>query len=180
MRVKVDTNNDGTFDFTGNLQSGVPTVLFPVSYPAAYPESIAVGASSNYDCRSLYSQFGPELAFVSPSSGGLYNLRVETTDRTGVAGYDLGSYTQAAGLSGFGGTSSATPLASGIAGLILSRNHTLTRTEVLQILQSTADKVGPEPYVSGRNDRYGYGRLNAFAALTATPLPKRRGQLISN
>ena len=115
---------------------------------------------------------GPQVAFVAPSNGGPLNLGIETTDRTGGAGYEgTGNYTLAAGASGFGGTSSATPLAAGIAGLILSRNPGLTRAQVLQIMQNSANKVGPQAYVSGRNDRYGFGRLNALAALQATPLP---------
>jgi subtilisin family serine protease len=153
----------------GFLLSGVPFVSAAVSYPAAHPETIAVGASSNMDCRAAYSQYGPELAFVAPSSGGPLNLRVESTDRMGPFGYDAGNYTQAPGASGFGGTSSAAPLAAGIAGLILSRNNTLPRTQVLQIMQDTADKVGPDAYAGGRNNRYGSGRLNAFRALQATP-----------
>ena len=65
-------------------------------------------------------------------------------------------------------------------GLILSRNPALTRAQVLQIMQNTADKVGPEAYVSGRNNRYGFGRLNAYQALLATATEKkRRGQLTS-
>jgi subtilisin family serine protease len=158
--------------------SGLPEIFSGVTYPAKYPESIAVGASSNFDCRADYSQFGPEVAFVAPSNGG--TLGIETTDRSGAAGYDSGNYTLAAGLSGFGGTSSATPLASGIAGLILSRNPALTRTQVLQIMQNSADKVGPEPYVAGRNDRYGYGRLNAYQGLVGSGSEKkRRGQITS-
>ncbi len=175
FRILVDVGNNGSYEGTSSLFSGVPVVTLPVSYPAAHPESIAVGSSSNFDCRSGYSQYGPEVAFLAPSGAGPLNLRIETTDRTGAAGYNttvgsLGNYTEAAGVSGFSGTSSATPLASGIAGLILSHNPSLTRAKVLQIMQSTADKVGPENYVSGRNDRYGFGRLNAYEALLkATP-----------
>jgi hypothetical protein len=157
---EVDLNNDGTIDLTTDFISGIPLVDTGVSYPAAYPESIAVGASTNFDCRSHYSQFGSQIAFVAPSNGSPLNLGIQTTDRTGGNGYDATNYT-----SGFGGTSSATPLSSGIAGLLLSRNASLTRAQVKSALQNSADKVGPEPYVSGRNDRYGFGRLNASQAL---------------
>jgi putative Ig domain-containing protein len=47
----------------------------------------------------------------------------------------------------------------------LSRNPTLSVAQLLTAMQSTATKIGPLAYVSGRNDRYGYGRLNAQAAL---------------
>jgi len=163
--LEIDLNNNGSIDLATSLLSGVPGVVNGVSYPAAYPESIAVGASSNQDCRSYYSQYGSEVAFVAPSNAGPLNLAIETTDRTGATGYDPGNYTSASGGTGFGGTSSATPLASGIAGLLLSRNSSLTLTQLKTAMKNTADKVGPEPYVAGRNDRYGHGRLNAYQTL---------------
>ncbi|MEI2783989.1 MAG: S8 family serine peptidase [Candidatus Competibacter sp.] len=160
----IDYFNDGTLDLIGPLLSGVPPVVQEVAYPAAFPEAIAVGASSNLDCRSSYSEFGAELDFVAPSSGGSLNLRIATTDQTGAPGYGPGQYIDS-GPTGFGGTSSATPLAAGLAGLILSRAPNMTQAEVRQLMQNTADKIGPEPYVNGRNNRYGYGRINAERAL---------------
>lgn len=167
LLFEIDLDNNGSVDLATTLISGIPYVVSGVSYPAAHPESIAVGASSNFDCRSHYSQYGPELAFVAPSSAGPLNLGIETTDRTGSAGYDASNYTSAAGASGFGGTSSATPLASGIAGLLLSRNSSLTLSQIQTTMKNAADKVGPEPYVAGRNDRYGFGRLNAYQTLSS-------------
>jgi subtilisin family serine protease len=160
VTLDIDLDNNGSIDLSTGLISGVPFIDPGVAYPAAFPESIAVGASSNYDCRAHYSQFGPQIAFVAPSSAGPLNLGIETTDRTGSDGYDPSNYT-----STFGGTSSATPLSSGIAALLLSRNPSLTLAQVKAAMQNTADKVGPQAYVSGRNDRYGFGRLNASAAL---------------
>jgi subtilisin family serine protease len=160
LYLDIDLGNNGTFDVGTGLISGVPFIDLGVAYPAAHPESIAVGSSTNFDCRSDYSQFGPELAFVAPSSGGPLNLGTTTTDRTSTNGYDPTNYT-----STFGGTSSAAPLASGVAGLLLSRNPTLTVSQLLTSMKNSADKVGPEPYVSGRNDRYGFGRINANAGL---------------
>lgn len=167
LTLTIDLGNDGSTDYSSSLISGVPNVTTAVSHPAAYPDAIAVGSSSNMDCRSNYSQYGPQLALVAPSSGGFLNSRIESTDRTGAAGYDAGNYTLAAGASGFGGTSSAAPLLSGVAGLILSRNPSLTVAQLRTALQSSADKVGPpnKQYVNGRNDRYGFGRVNAEAAL---------------
>jgi subtilisin family serine protease len=160
LTLDIDLNNDGTFDVFSDFISGVPFINTGVSYPAAYPEAIAVGASTNFDCRSHYSQYGPQLAFVAPSNGGALNLGIDTTDRTGTDGYDSSNYTP-----GFGGTSSAAPLASGVAGLLLSRNPSLNLTQLKTAMQNGTDKVGPEPYVSGRNDRYGFGRINALKSL---------------
>ncbi|MBI4917566.1 MAG: VCBS repeat-containing protein [Acidobacteria bacterium] len=161
LAAYIDLDNNGGWLGPFLAASGVPTIVTDVSYPAAFPETIAVGATSDFDCRSNYSQYGPDLDVVAPSNGG--NAAITTTDRTGSAGYDTTSnYT-----SSFGGTSSATPLASGVAGLVLSIDPGLTVAEVRQVLQDTAAKVGLDPYVLGRNDRYGYGRLDAAAAVAA-------------
>ena len=161
-----DENNDGTWSGPYLRFSGFPWLTTDVSYPAAHPESIAIGASTDFDCRAAYSQYGTALDLVAPSSGG--SSSITTTDRTGGEGYDwLESYT-----SSFGGTSAATPIAAGVAGLLLSRNPNLTEGEVRQHLKDTADKVGLDAYdVDGRNDRYGFGRVNADAALQAVPSP---------
>jgi subtilisin family serine protease len=162
--LQLDLGNDGSLDFSTDLQSGILEVIRRVDYPARYSQAIAIGASSDRDCRSDYSQFGPELDFVAPSSGGPLNLQIFTTDLTGSVGYNPnGNFAK-----DFGGTSSATPLAAGIAGLVLSRNPNLTHKQVRQILRDTADKIGPKPYdEKGRNNRYGFGRLNANKAVKA-------------
>jgi len=101
--------------------------------------------------------------FLAPSAAGYYlTAPILTTDRSGEPGYDVSDYTDI-----FGGTSAAAPMAAGVAGLILSAAPELTAAEVRRLMQETADKVGPEPYVDGRNDRYGYGRINAHRALAA-------------
>ncbi|MGD0273341.1 MAG: S8 family serine peptidase [Gaiellaceae bacterium] len=168
LRLWVDKGNDGTWDWSNTeLWAGVPPT--DTGYPAAYPQAIAVGASTSLDCPASYSQFGPELALVAPSSGGGLTGTVVTTDRTGSAGYSSGDY-----FSGFGGTSAAAPLAAGVAGLVLSRNPGLTEAQVREILENSADKIDPElgAYdASGHSDRFGYGRIDAQRALEWTPLP---------
>jgi len=136
-----------------------------VSYPANLSAVLAVGASTDFDYRSHYSQYDSTLAFVASSSGGYGG--VMTTDRTGTAGYDPTDYT-----STFGGTSASAPLAAGIAALVLSKDGNLTRATVASKLNENCDKVGPVTY-SGtppltRNDYYGYGRLNAKSSVNAT------------
>lgn len=129
---------------------------------ALHPDVIAVGASNSRDERSSYSNFGPELTLCAPSSGSP-GRGVVTTDRRGASGYASGDYTF-----GFGGTSSATPLAAGLAGLLLSVNPDLTAAEVKQILTDTADKIDPadgEYDEDGHSPWYGHGRINAQKAV---------------
>jgi subtilisin family serine protease len=133
----------------------------PVFYPAKYPEVIAVGATDEYDTIWYYSNFGSELDVVAPS--GLAGLQgnIWTTDITGNAGYNnrnpnILNYTDK-----MGGTSAAAPQVAGLAALILSLNPDFTSDEVQSIIESTADDKG-EP---GRDDYYGWGRINVYSAL---------------
>jgi parallel beta-helix repeat protein len=146
------------YTYSGLDLSGLDGTATDIEYPARYPESTAVGASNDLDYRSPYSQYGASLDVVAPSSGGVSGIT--TTDRTGADGYSGGNYT-----SSFGGTSSATPLASGIAALVLSVNSNLTASQVRYILRQTADKIGDVAYINGRNDFFGFGRVNALAAV---------------
>jgi subtilisin-like proprotein convertase family protein len=128
---------------------------------ALHPDVIAVAASNSLDQRSDYSNFGAALAICAPTSGAP-GRRIVTTDRLGVLGYDTSDYTQS-----FGGTSSATPLAAGLAGLILSVNPNLTAREVKQIMMETADEIDAASagYVGGHSEKLGHGRIHAGAAV---------------
>ena len=144
---------------------------------AAHPNVITVGASTANDLRASYSNFGPALDIVSP--GGDTPLDTRTTDRY-PGGYNTGMeageffndrYTNA-----FSGTSAATPVASGVVGLMLTANPWMTRKEVMRSLFFTCDKVGDQPYpADGRNDRYGYGRINAYKAVISALNTRYKG-----
>jgi subtilisin family serine protease len=166
--IRDAVDNDVTvFCATGNDFPFTDTI----AYPASMAETIAVGASTNRDVRSNYSQFGDGIDIVAPSSGG--TLRVETTDVQGMNGYNkvnspAGDYCNATAADGFGGTSSATPLAAGIAGLMLSVNPDLTPAETREILRATADKIdkpNADYDANGWSSKYGFGRVNAAAAV---------------
>lgn len=129
---------------------------------ALHPDVIAVAASNSLDMRAGYSNFGPELACCAPSSGS-GGRGVVTTDRRGAAGYESADYTHS-----FGGTSSATPLTAGLAGLILSVNDGLTAAEVKRIIMDASDKIGASggQYDNGgHSPLYGHGRINAMRAV---------------
>ena len=69
----------------------------------------------------------------------------------------------------FGAVSGASPIAVGVIALMLQRNPTLDAIQVRQILRSSARSdsfTGTVP-----NTRWGYGKLDAVAALAATPIP---------
>ncbi|MBX2965620.1 MAG: S8 family peptidase [Cyclobacteriaceae bacterium] len=129
-----------------------------VTFPANVNGVITVGAINQNGNIWNYSSRGPEMDLVAPS--GNLNLQgdVTTTDRMNGNGYEAGNYTDR-----FGGTSAAAPQVSGVAALMLSINPNLTETQVRTILQQTATDMG----ASGFDNTFGFGRLNAHAAIQA-------------
>ena len=63
------------------------------------------------------------------------------------------------------GTSMATPHVAGVAALLMSFVPTLSDTDVADILLATSEDKG----AIGWDDHYGYGRINAFYALSVAP-----------
>jgi subtilisin family serine protease len=156
------------FAATGNFHPSVPRV----SYPAASSNAIGVGASTDQDAIAPYSQRGPEVSVVAPSNGGTKGIT--TTDVSYAnRGFNVGQAGEggADGLhtNTFGGTSSATPLAAGVAALVLSVDPKLTRDQVKEILQQSATQIGPAgSYDANRFSQiYGYGCVDAAAAVAA-------------
>jgi subtilisin family serine protease len=143
----------------------------PVSFPASDPNAIAVGASTDEAKIAGYSNIGPEIAFVAPSSGGVNGIYTTDVSYPG-RGFNIG-VAENGGVDGlhtnsFGGTSSATPLAAGIAALVLSVSPNLNRDELRKLMENSTDKIGdPGSYTNGHSDEFGHGRLNAGKAVQA-------------
>lgn len=121
----------------------------PLFYPAAYPGVVAVAATDHYDNRAPYSGYHSYVALAAP--GGLVDDQIWSTIPGGY-GFKYG-------------TSMATALASAAATLVWTLAPTAPYTQIADILKNTADKVGSEPYIGGRNDYFGYGRLNVARAV---------------
>ncbi|MDZ7362581.1 MAG: S8 family serine peptidase [candidate division KSB1 bacterium] len=147
---------------SGNSGNGV------VAYPASKTNVIAVGASNMMDHKKQSgsgdgqywwgANYGTELDVVAPTI-------VYTTDITGAGGYDPGDYSD-----DFNGTSASCPNAAGVAALILSVNSGLTRVQVQDIMEKTADKIEKYPFNTSKangmwNKYVGFGRVNAYAAV---------------
>ena len=150
-----------------------------VGFPASDPAAVAVGASTDGATLAPYSNRGKEVDVVAPSSGGVADiLTTDVSIRN--RGFNLGRAGQGGrdGLltNSFGGTSSATPLAAGVAALVLSADPALGRDEVREILRTTARKIGTGYDAGGRSPRFGYGRVDAAGAVAAAArlAPRRR------
>jgi subtilisin-like proprotein convertase family protein len=132
--------------------------------------TLAVGAFDSQSRQAGYSESGANLVIVSPSSGNSPALGKTTTDRTGADGYVSGDYE-----SDFGGTSSATPTASGVIALMLEANPNLGWRDVQEILMRSAKKVNPSdtdwkvpvaPDNINHNHKFGGGLIDASAAVS--------------
>jgi subtilisin family serine protease len=134
-----------------------------VSYPAAYPSVLAVGATSYFDVRTYYSNQGAALDIVAP--GG---LTANSILSAWTRGTDLvispkcpaklqevngGLYCEN------NGTSMATGLVSGAAALMMSMRPDLSAGDVQEILLETAAPI------SGSSNEVGNGRLDVAKAL---------------
>jgi subtilisin-like proprotein convertase family protein len=133
--------------------------------------TIAVAAVGHRGRQADYSEPGANLLVCAPSAqdsngrvGGIW-----TTDRQGPAGYSSGEYTD-----DFSGTSSATPLVSGVIALMLEANPLLGWRDVQEILMRSAtrnDVADPgwrrNPAGLWFNHKYGGGMVNAYGAFRA-------------
>lgn len=148
---------------------------------ACHPDILCVSASTSQNRHSAYSNWGEEVNVCAPSDNFhpldsqvfVPGLGIWTTDNE-AAGDGFARNSRYTG--DFGGTSSATPLAAGVAALILSANPRLSAGEVREIMEATADKIvdaNPDiilavnrgQYVDGRCDWFGGGKVNAAAAV---------------
>ncbi|CAG5067482.1 hypothetical protein DYBT9623_00203 [Dyadobacter sp. CECT 9623] len=149
-------------------------------YPGKHPLVIGCGASSTDDNRKKKTSpdgedfwganYGEDTydGVVTGVSVVAPGVLIPTTDRQGGDGYDGGDYTME-----FNGTSSATPHVAGLACLIRSVEPVLTGSQVRDVIELTAEKVGSIGYAANadfpngtRNQEMGYGRINALHAVT--------------
>ena len=140
-------------------------------YPASYPGVIAVAALGPDGNLASYSTTGSTVSLVAPGgdfrfddfanfySGGSGGVLSTTWDFS-TGSPDWGFYT---------GTSMAAPHVSGVAALVLAANPGLRAAQLRARLLSTAIDLGPV----GPDDRYGYGLVDAYAAVTGQA-PARR------
>jgi subtilisin family serine protease len=163
-----DAVKDKIVDLSQNGRGGKGTIIVFASGnsgadmgndEAAIPEVIAVGATNKNNVLTSYSSFGATLDVVAPGGD---VLGITTLDPTGIrgAGTLQEDYLLYNDSNSFIGTSAAAPIVSGVIALMLQKNPDLTLSQINTILQDSSDKIGTTPYVAGRNDYYGYGKIN--------------------
>ena len=140
------------------------------NFPASYPDVISVAALGADGELASYSTTNAFVSLVAPGgdfrfddptnafSGGTSGVLSTVWDFNAPAGPDWAFYT---------GTSMAAPHVSGVAALVLAANPGLSGAQLHARLTSTAVDMGPP----GFDTRYGYGRVDAYNAVTATQGP---------
>ena len=118
-----------------------------VIYPAAYDGVLSVGNTDENDRKSLSSNYGKDLDVCAPGSG------IYATWQNPVELYTYLS-----------GTSMASPLVAGIAGLVVDKFPSYTPLQIIEQIRVNADNI------DGLNTAYpnmlGSGRVNAYKALS--------------
>ena len=127
--------------------------------------TIAVTAVTHKGEQSWYAEPGANILVAAPSDGD--GEGITTTDIEGNGGYENGDYTD-----GFGGTSSATPLASGVIALMMDANPNLAYRDIQHILVQTCRKNDASDSSWSSNGaghivshKYGFGVVDASAAV---------------
>ena len=115
-----------------------------VMYPGRCGSVLAVSAITSSGLLAAFSNRGPEVIFCAP-------------------GDDITSFAPGEHPFTDSGTSFAAPYVTAVLALLFSVNPTLTADEAIRILTDTATDLGSR----GRDNLYGYGLIDAWAALVA-------------
>jgi subtilisin family serine protease len=117
-------------------------------YPGVMSEVLSVAATDHSDIKASFSNYGSTVDVSAP-------------------GVDIFSTVPDDQYEDKNGTSMACPLVAGLAGLIWSKNSTLTNQQVRDIIENNCNNIdGVNPDYEGK---LGKGRINAYKALVATP-----------
>lgn len=150
----------------------------PVLFPAAYSNVIAVAATACDNTKASYSNFGPQIDVAAP--GGDAGVICDGDSNSGYVWSTSWSPATGNVYPGFNGTSMAAPHVTGIVALMISRGIT-GPSNIQNVLQTTATHQGA---TVGRNDFFGYGLVNAAAAVgggtVATRLRAFSGDIIGS
>ena len=116
-----------------------------------HPDVVIVSATTSADQLASFSNFGNLIDVAAP-------------------GENVWSTTSPNGYGSGGGTSAASPLAAGVAAMLLAIDPTLSTYQLEALLEGSCDDLGP----AGSDVFFGEGRINLAQALSdaicATPL----------
>ncbi len=105
---------------------------------------IAVSATDSADAKASWSSYGAFVSLAAPGAG------IWTTSKGGI-------------YQGWNGTSFASPVAAGVAALMMAAAPSLDGAQIEQALFASAVPLG----ATGRDPYFGYGRVDAAAGVKA-------------
>ncbi|MDP4173496.1 MAG: S8 family serine peptidase [Bacteroidota bacterium] len=123
----------------GNSSSNAP------NYPACYPGVLSVASTSKDDRLSSFSSFGSHVCLSAPGEG-IYSTWLNDTYAT------------------FSGTSMASPLVAGLAGLVKAKFPDYNYMQIAEQIRVNSDKI--DQLNPGFENLIGYGRINAYKAVS--------------
>jgi serine protease len=123
----------------------------PTSYPGADTGVIAVAATDSSDRVAYYSNAGSYVDVAAPGSAILSTYPAALGNSYGT----------------MSGTSMASPHVAALAALLKAAKPGLTPDQIEQAMKSSAVDLG----TAGKDNDYGYGRVDAVAALAAVATP---------
>jgi serine protease len=153
-------NGNGVLIVAAAGNNGTPETF----YPAGYDSVISVSAVDIGAEIASYSNFGGTIEVAAPGGSFSFDLNFDNyvdgvlstfSEKLGANSYrmDLYAFQQ--------GTSMAAPHVAGLAALIKANNPTFTAEQIRSRIQSNVIDLGS----GGRDDFYGYGMINAYAAV---------------
>lgn len=113
-------------------------------YPAAYNNVMGVGATAASDKKSPFSNYGPNIDVMAPGS-------------------DIYSTVPTNAYAFMSGTSQASALVTGLAGLMLSLNPNMPVNELVNCMKGSCDNI--DYMNTGIIGQMGSGRINAYKAM---------------
>ncbi|MBA3901152.1 MAG: S8 family serine peptidase, partial [Bacteroidetes bacterium] len=132
-------HNSGALLIAASGNDNVSSVFFP----AGYANVMAISSTTTNDSKSNFSNFGSWITVSAPGSS------IRSTLKNG-------------GYGNLSGTSMASPLVAGLAGLLKSIAPNLTPNQLRQCIISTADNINAAN--AGHLGLLGSGRINAEQA----------------
>lgn len=134
-----------------------------VSYPARFPEVVAVGASDQNDLPASFSNWGPALDILAPGVS-MRSLSWQNANQTTAYANNIA------------GTSFATPLVAGLLTRLKSQQPTASNLQLLAAVTEQTNRL-TIPADTSRTNTLGTGRVNAGAVMsriTQTAAPTQR------
>lgn len=165
--VQLNSFNQTLADAVANAADHDVLVICPaghagtddVAFPGSLPDCLAVAATDSRDEQADFSNSGPQVDLAAPGEW------IWSTTAAGNYGHvDEGN------------TFLAAAHVAGVASLLKSSSRQLSAQEIRNILESSADDLG----LTGWDEIFGHGRVNAHAALMVPTLPLLHFELVTS